>query len=128
MDSRPANGQSRASSGLSEKSLEELILSFRMGLSLFQESADARFRYVNENDPRDRAAALQENRRIMAELRNRKGQNRALPRDTLLKYRDCTAMLFTGLSGPYCGVEDICKTLLGEYDRPGCERPELPEF
>jgi len=122
-------GGSSALPDLSEKPLEELILSLHLCSAFSVVPPDSRFRYVNLRDAEDTKRALEENRRIIQELRDRRRSNRELPRTTLLKYRGCPADLYTGGSGPHCTVENVCALLLGEYDDDaGPEAAELPEF
>jgi hypothetical protein len=127
VSSGAADTQAGDSQGLSGKSLEELILTFRMRRG-FGTIEDDRFKYVDDRNARERKAAVEGNRRIMDEIRNRQKNKNGLPRSTLMKYRDCTADVFTGLSGPFCTIEVICRTLLGEYADPESEPAYLQEF
>ena len=111
---------------LSALSVEELLLSLRVNTTIPSSSSesDLLFKSVDIDNPTEYRAAINENRAVIEELRSRQD----LPKEPLLKYRECGEALFTGTSGPYWTIGQICMVLLGENEHPQCEKPELPEL
>lgn len=106
---------------LKEKSLEELLFSFRCGDCLGI-TPDPRLMPLEWGNRAAEIAAVDANAMIMEELR-RRDRNR-IPKEILMKHRDLHASVFTGHSGPYVTVAEVCRTLLGEYGSD----VELPTF